>query len=367
MAKKRSLSIDIAKGTAIIAIVLGHIAFEYPSSSLVSSGVLLFGLWHVAVFFLLAGFFINDDQLVQPKLWFKKKFASLYLKILYFYIPAVLLHNVFIRIGWYSLDSTELVIHTYSWINLVKQTVMTICLGGREPIVGAMWFVYVLFMALIGLSILSWTIRKVTKDDKQYEWMRFISLLAMCIIAGILSNKYDMTIRRFSNTFTAMLLIYIGKVMYQRMTLSFDNGYMAIACALVAFEVASMLGGVSLNGNEYNDILQLIVAAPAVLYIIMYIGKHIENNMIGKALTYVGKESFYVMALHFVGFKIGTMSLSCLGLGGANLRDLTPEVGSNVSLLLFYTAFGVGFPLVFMWVFRKMKDFILSYRINHLY
>ncbi len=127
-------------------------------------------------------------------------------------------------------------------------------------------------------AILSWTVRKVTKDDKQYEWMRFISLLAMCIIAGILSNKYDMTIRRFSNTFTAMLLIYIGKVMYQRMRLSFDNGYMAIACALVAFEVASMLGGVSLNGNEYNDILQLIVAAPAVLYIIMYIGKHIENK-----------------------------------------------------------------------------------------
>lgn len=316
MAKKRSLSIDITKGAAIIAIVLGHIAFEYPSSSLVSSGVLLFGLWHVAVFFLLAGFFIKDDQLVQPKLWFKKKFASLYLKILYFYIPAVLLHNVFIRIGWYSLDSPELAIHTYSWINLVKQTVMTICLGGREPIVGAMWFVYVLFMALIGLSILSWTVRKVTKDDKQYEWMRFISLLAMCIIAGILSNKYDMTIRRFSNTFTAMLLIYIGKVMYQRMTLSFDNGYMAIACALVAFEVASMLGGVSLNGNEYNDILQLIVAAPAMLYIIMYIGKHIENNIIGKAFAYVGKESFYVMALHFVGFKIGTMSLSCLGLGG---------------------------------------------------
>lgn len=58
MAKKRSLSIDIAKGTAIIAIVLGHIAFEYPSSSLVSSGVLLFGLWHVAVFFLLAGFLL---------------------------------------------------------------------------------------------------------------------------------------------------------------------------------------------------------------------------------------------------------------------------------------------------------------------
>lgn len=251
--------------------------------------------------------------MVQPKRWFKKKFSSLYLKILYFYIPAVLLHNVLIKIGWYSLESTDPVINTYSMIDFAKQTVLAICLGGREPIVGAMWFVYVLFMALIGLSVVSWAIKKLVKDERQYEWMRGIALLAMCIVAGILSNKYGLTIRRFSNTFTAMLLIYVGKIMYQKMKLSFDNGYLAIVCGLVAFEVACMLGGVSLNGNEYKDILQLLVAAPAVLYIIMYIGKHIETNVVGKAIAYVGKESFYVMALHFVGFKFCTLALHSIG------------------------------------------------------
>ena len=211
--KKRSLSVDIAKGISIIAIVLGHIHFLYPTWKLVNTTDLFIYLWHVAVFFLLAGFFIKEELLVQPKLWFKKKFSSLYLKILYFYVPAVLLHNVLIKIGWYSLESTDPVINTYSMMDFVKQTVLVICLGGREPIVGAMWFVYVLFMALIGLSIVSWTIKKITKTDRQYEWMRFIALLTMCMIAGILSNKYGLTIRRFSNTFTAMLLIYVGKIM----------------------------------------------------------------------------------------------------------------------------------------------------------
>lgn len=98
--------------------------------------------------------------------------------------------------------------------------------------------------------------------------------------------------------------------------MSFDNGYLAIICGLIAFEVACMLGGVALNGNEYKDILQLIVAAPAVLYIIMYIGKHIETNVVGKAIAYVGKESFYVMALHFVGFKLCTLALHGVGMGG---------------------------------------------------
>lgn len=356
--EKRSLSVDIAKGFSIIAIVLGHINFLYPVGPLVNTKDLFIYLWHVSVFFLLAGFFIKEEQLVQPKLWFKKKFSSLYLKILYFYVPAVLLHNALIKIGWYSLESTGPVINTYSMMDFVKQTVFAICLGGREPIVGAMWFVYVLFMALIGLSIVSWLIKKLAKDERQYEWMRGIALLAMCIVAGILSNKYGLTIRRFSNTFTAMLLIYVGKIMYQKMKLSFDNWYLAIICGLIAFEVACMLGGVALNGNEYKDILQLLVAAPAVLYIIMYIGKHIETNVAGKAIAYVGKESFYVMALHFVGFKLCTLALQGIGYRGASLSDLTPGVGGNILLLFVYAFFGVGFPLVFMWGFRRVRTLI---------
>lgn len=360
MKNNRSLSVDITKGVAIIAIVLGHITYSCPTCKLLDSSVLFHGLWHVAVFFIVAGFFIKEEQLVHPKRWFKKKFSSLYLKILYFYVPAVLLHNVLIKIGWYSLESTDPVINTYSMMDFAKQTVLAICLGGREPIVGAMWFVYVLFMALIGLSIVSWALKKLAKYERQYEWMRGIVLLSMCMVAGILSNKYGLTIRRFSNTFTAMLLIYVGKIMYQKMKLSFDNGYLAIVCGLVAFEVACMLGGVALNGNEYKDILQLIVAAPAVLYIILYIGKHIETNVIGKAIAYIGKDSFYVMALHFVGFKLCTLALHGIGMGGANLSDLTPGVDGNILLLFVYAFFGVGFPLLFMWGFRKLKDFILS-------
>lgn len=364
MKQKRSLSVDITKGIAIIAIVLGHISFSYPTFTLIDSSVLVYGLWHVPVFFIVAGFFIKEEQLIQPRLWFKKKFSSLYLKILYFYIPAVLLHNVLISIGWYSLDSTEPIIHEYSALDFVKQTVLAICLGGREPILGAMWFVYVLFMALIGLSVISWGIKKLTNNDRQYEWVRFIVLLAMCMAAGILSNKYGLTIRRFSNTFTAMLLILIGNVMYQRMKLAFDNGYVAIVCVLIAFEVACMLGGVALNGNEYTDILQLTIAAPAVLYLIMYIGKHIEKNTVGKFFAYVGNNSFHVMALHFIGFKLCTIVLLSVKFGGGNVSDLTPNIGDNALLLLLYALFGIGFPILFMSGFRKTKVFFKKITSN---
>lgn len=70
-----------------------------------------------------------------------------------------------------------------------------------------------------------------------------------------------------------------------------------------------------------KDILQLTVADPAVLYIIMYIGKHIEHLRVGKFLADIGNNSFYVMALHFVGFKLCTMTLDAIGFQRAILAN----------------------------------------------
>lgn len=321
MVKQRSLSVDIAKGIAIIAIVFGHINFAYPHLKLIMPEDILFRLWHVPVFFILDGFFIKEEQINQPIFWFKKKFYSLYLKILYFYIPAVFLHNIFINIGWYSLNSSDPIINIYSYSDFIKHLVLSICLAGREPIVGPMWFVYVLFMALIGLSVLSWTINKLVNDTHMRQYVLLTMLIGLTIVSGILSNKYGLTIKRFSNVFTAMLLIYIGWFMNRKFCIKYDNLFIAIICVMIGFEVACMLGGVALNANEYKDILQLIVASPAILYSIMYVGKKIEDTLIGRALAKVGRESFYIMALHLAGMKICTITLQTAKLGGVHSQN----------------------------------------------
>lgn len=58
MEKQRNISIDIAKGFAIIAIVLGHIGFIYPKSTLVNTKDLLY-IWHVPVFFYFGRLFLK--------------------------------------------------------------------------------------------------------------------------------------------------------------------------------------------------------------------------------------------------------------------------------------------------------------------
>lgn len=220
-----------------------------------------------------------------------------------------------------------------------------------------MWFVYVLFMALVGLSIISFLVSKIANNSKQFFWLRFIVLLFFVVVAGIASNKYNFTIRRFSNVFTAMYLINLGKIIFQNVKLRFNNVYVCIICLLIIFELSCMLGGVSLNANIYRDILQPTFAGFSALYVIIFIGKCIPIQ-IGKCLAYIGKNSFYIMALHFVGFKLCSEILSFLDYKGANTYDLTPNINNDFGLYILYSLFGVGLPLLFMIIFRFSKKII---------
>lgn len=143
--------------------------------------------------------------------------------------------------------------------------------------------------------------------------------------------------------------------MFQTMRLKFNNGLFAIASAVMLYEVSVMYGGVSLNANKFSDIAALLTGCFSALYLIAYIGIRIEGNPVERFVRYCGKESFYIMALHIVGFKLCTMSLSLIGINVCRLSDLQPHVGNNILLVLSYLAFGVLFPLAFMWTFRRVK------------
>lgn len=360
---KRDTTVDFAKGIAIIAIIWGHIYFDYPQSNAINFRALLFGLWHVSVFFIIAGFFIKEEQIVHPKLWFRKKFSSLYIKLLYLYIPAVLLHNFFIRIGWYSLLSTNPIIHSYSVLDYAKNILLTVFLAGREPIVGPLWFVYVLFMAMIGLSILSWILKRITDNDRKYQGLKLCALVLTTVIAGILSNRYNLTIRRFSNVFTAMLLIYVGQVLYQKIKLRYDNGWVAIACFLIAYEVSTMLGEVQLNANDFNDITQLIVASPCALYVIMYVGKRLQDSLCNRIIGYIGKNSFYIMGLHFAVLKLCANFLNLVGVGGGIPSAIGPHVGQNVFLFAYYLIPCIVLPILAIIIVRYLCKIVTNYLV----
>lgn len=244
-AKGRSLWVDIVKGIAIIAVVLLHIDYSLPEYRILPIKPILGGLWHVAVFFLVGGFFLKEESLCKPVTFIKGKIKRLYLLILYIYIPVLLLHNVLIQIGFYdtTIDYDGKMVTWWGVGETTTQILMAICFAGREPILGAMWFVYVLFMALCLLSIISFIISRITKEEKKYESTKVIVLVIMAVISCTMTQLYSMTIPRFNNVFVAALLLHIGFMMKNRWGFSFTSPYSLVLSSIICWHIATIQGG----------------------------------------------------------------------------------------------------------------------------
>ena len=166
----RTAYVDIAKGIAILAVVLCHVDFTYPDASFINISAML--EWYcIPVFFIIGGFFLKEERLVKPVSFIKGKMKSLYLLALYIYLPATLLHNVFFDWGWYSADAVygDKIIAEWGVKEYALGIVKTLLCAGREPIMGAMWFVYALLFALCGYSIITFIVNKCKRGGVLYS------------------------------------------------------------------------------------------------------------------------------------------------------------------------------------------------------
>ena len=79
-------------------------------------------------FFVLGGFFLKEERLIHPISFIKGKIKSLYRLLLYFYIPAVLLHNVMLNIGFYSTSAVYVgkAMTTYGVSETLKELVLSV-------------------------------------------------------------------------------------------------------------------------------------------------------------------------------------------------------------------------------------------------
>ena len=351
--------VDIIKGTAIIGVVLSHITHPFKNYPLVPLVSLMYGLWFVSVFFVVGGFFLKAEKLCSPVEFIKGKMNRFYRLLLYFYIPAVLLHNVWLNIGFYDTETDYGGKYMEYWGigQFVKELILVFLFAGREPILGAMWFVYVLLLAMIGLCIVSWILNQWITDKQKLEVVRALILFVGCIVSCQMTNIIGFTIPRFNNTITAMWLIYCGYLMMRVLNLKFNNNWVAIFCGLVVYHIAVIEGGIMLNQNKYTDVLSLTASSVSALYVIAYLSKKIEKGTVGKALAWCGKESFYIMALHFVGFKLCTLMLSAFDIK-LPLSSLIAPADRNIPLTLLYLCFGIMFPLIFIEMVRRGKKAI---------
>ena len=358
---KRVVFIDILKGFAMMSVVFGHITCQLPYGRIFNPNI--FFMWHVPLFFMLSGFFITNSKLHDLKSFVRSKFKTLYVKGLYFFVPAVLMHNVFVSWDWYRPEQSNGIAYG-NFLNMKDSIVLLLenfLLMNREHIVGAMWFIDTLFLAMTCYGIIFYVTRKVLPSTRESSMLFGLIVLILVTASNIATNIFDLTITKVNNSITAMGLLFIGQQLFQSGKALYINKYSFMGGAILLWQFSLLDGGVGLNTNNYTTTVQLIGITLSAYYMLVFIAQKIEKSIIGNICAIIGENSFAIMGLHFVGFKMASIFLSFFV--GSNFETCyvtTPNLGTNYIYAFIYFGFGIIFPLIVVTIINRVKSLLLS-------
>jgi len=357
MNERRQQWVDIAKGIAIMAIVLWHTKYDFTDTPLLPLKNLLAGIWPVPVFFMIGGFFLSNERLAQPLPFVRRKVRQLYLPTLVFYLLATLLHNVFIHIGFYDLTMAYdgQYISLYTWRDYAIHSLLAFFMADSELIVAPMWFVCVLFAALCLLSAITAILRRFITEERTLLYIQGATLFVIALIWTMVSDAYQIHLPRYQQTPMALWTIYVGMVMMRYKRLTFTNSPLfVLSCGVVYLTTISAC-------NIQSSILLYTLCTSAACYALCYLSKIISAHaqLAAGILAFVGRDSFYIMTLHCFGFKVFTLLLNTIAQQHLDLAELIAPTANSLPFLLGYLFFGTFIPLLcihsFRTVYRKIK------------
>lgn len=346
--KKQLQWVNIVKGITITVVVILHINYSaYNEQFYFQIKNIIGDAWDMPVFFLLGGFFITRQKLSDTKNFLKRKFKSIYLKLIYYYAAFLCLHNLFINTGLLSTSveygGKQMV--PFTIITFLQKLLLSLLFMGREPYLSPLWFIYVMFMAFIVLTALAFITDKLTRGDtRRWHIVMTVVLATLCTLSLFCTNQLNINIPRCNNVFSAAWLIFLGYMLRNTFSMTFRNGY-AAALSLLALAITCFLSEhMALITNSYSNILQLSVCGLSALYLLSYIAQHIENTIVGKCIAAIGRQSYHIMALHIIAINLFAIILNA----AFNTSYPTDVLGNNADTLpemLLFTIVGIAGPL----------------------
>lgn len=287
--KKRIEYLDIARGIAIILMVIGHVVSGYKRAIIFS--------FHMPLFIIISGFFFKSGRNI------KEEIVNIIKKLIIPYIVSIIIVHI-VRIFVIGeklsiLNILEQMIFAYSNKKTFFQNIET---------VGVLWFIPFLAMC----KIVFWSINKVSKNNEGLK----ACLCIICTMIGILLAKMEIYLPwSFDIVLASIIFYYIGYLMkkYEILERILEN-YKILLCILVLYIVGAKFGYIELAIRKYPFGLICYITAISGTIIVFKISKIIESvsKTITKILCWYGKNSMYILCTHFL--EMGIIQYNNIGI-----------------------------------------------------
>lgn len=322
--KKRFDYIDVAKGIGILAIIAGHLGVSEINQIVFT--------FHVPLFFVISGYFLNTKEAFLPFL--KKKAKRLLLP--YLYTCIVLL--VFTPLTAALAGKKDLV-------RVVLNFLTTALYGAGSPIsvfpqvdsIGAIWFLPALFWGLI-------LARFCLENPREKPWR--LVVLAAVISLCITTSSYFWLPFDIQTGGTAALYIAVGYGA-GKIGLFEKKPSPAALAGSAAVWFCFMWGFKSywLVVNDFGNGIADFLGSLCGVYVVIIVSRMIANTAspIKKALLFFGKNSLTVLCVHLFELKIVLWVFLISILNEELLTNMTLATGIVLILKILFATAGTLF------------------------
>ena len=345
---KRDKLIDIVKAIGIISIVIGHSAWSVTKLD-IKIGPFVY-MYHLIIFIFTAGYMFPAEKIKNKDEMYKyigKHFYKLMVLYFFYNLIFVILHNYLIKINIInaSLYTTESI-----WVNCLNG----IAFNTNEQMLGAFWFVPMLLFTEI-LFVISINIINKFNNNK-YLYIIFPLIFA---ITGTTLCEEDINLAfNMEISILGVPFMYIGmlakKYWKNIEKYIFTFGWI-ISASILGMIINMKIGTIELARNQIISPVWFYLISIVGIYFCLSLAKMFNKmNFVGKSMSYIGKNSFHIMALHFLTIKIIDIIYSKIN----NIKDIYrisafPNSYSN-KLWIVYIVVGTGLPILLIFLIKKI-------------
>ena len=339
---------DVAKGIAIIAVVLGHIEMPAFLHRFIY-------LWHMLFFFVLAGYFFKEkyySSLNNLLEFIKNKFTRLMIPYLGFNLLFEALHNFFINIHFYTTNSdffcSKAIVPYYTNIQEPVIRFFTTI----EPLIAPSWFLYVLFFALVFFAMINFVCKKF-----EYNFnLNMTILILLCLVLGYYFGCSKFKLLYIGTICSLLSVLYIG-TLFEKLTIDnvFNKYYFIFSITLLMIFTFVYKNTILININQYYNPALLILLSIISFTFVMSFASIIKTPIMVKSLSYLGQNTIPILMLHCISFKLITyIQILMYKEPIENLAAFKTFHTDGIWWLL-YMIVGIIIPLIINAVYQKSK------------
>ena len=178
---QRDKSIDLLKGIGIFLVVIGHSGCPDIFHRVIYG-------FHMPLFFMASGYLFNTASLTKKWNFIRRKVLGLYFPYIFWSLVFLLLHNVFLRIGLLSEiygDVNGNVTYIFGAQEMGERAMrIVLTMYGHDGfLLGAYWFMRVIFLSSILFCVSLWTVSKLTRNTQKASCVSLFFLVSAGVIA----------------------------------------------------------------------------------------------------------------------------------------------------------------------------------------